>query len=79
MEINRTTRKTKLQILIDRILAGVKVSKHEADQAWREADLGKICPPKFGGCPMMFRYIPPGETVICSSCGKTCRSLNITL
>lgn len=34
----------------------------------------KTCPPRSGSCPMMYMYIKPGQTVICSSCGRNCQS-----
>ena len=32
------------------------------------------CPPLGHGCPMMFTYIPAGQSMTCGSCGKRIRS-----
>ncbi len=37
------------------------------------AEPEKTCPPKTGGCPMMFYCIPNGETRVCPACDKLCK------
>lgn len=49
------------------------------DKYDKQIDGPKQCPPKMGGCPMMFYCLKPGEKHTCPTCGKICQALNISL